>query len=131
MSHKKHGQLTTSPEWGRHLRRLMRRFFWKGERRAERNLSRAEAWAAGFGSEIDPRHAVLLGTYATWSMAEIIAEVLRSEGIAVRVVRNGREGAFPPLDLVGDGVGLFVSLGHEAAARAIAWSIEFPTSHRP
>ncbi len=45
MSHKKHGQLTTSPEWARHLRPLLRRFFWKGERRAERALIRSEAQA--------------------------------------------------------------------------------------
>ena len=45
MSHKKHGQLTTSPEWARHLRSLLRRFFWKGERRAERELVRADASA--------------------------------------------------------------------------------------
>ncbi|MAE93557.1 MAG: hypothetical protein CL910_02750 [Deltaproteobacteria bacterium] len=45
MSHKKRGQLTTSPEWARHLRPLFRRFFWKGERRAERKLARREAEA--------------------------------------------------------------------------------------
>jgi hypothetical protein len=43
MSHKKHGQLTTSPEWARHLRPLLRRFFWKGERRAERSVIREES----------------------------------------------------------------------------------------
>lgn len=42
MSHKKRGQLTTSPEWLRHLRPLLRRWFWKGERRAERDLIRTE-----------------------------------------------------------------------------------------
>jgi len=46
MSHKKHGQLTTSPEWARHLRPLLRRFFWKGERRAEREFVRSEAGAS-------------------------------------------------------------------------------------
>lgn len=42
MSHKKHGQLTTSPEWARHLRPLLRRFLWKGERRAEWELVLAQ-----------------------------------------------------------------------------------------
>ena len=46
MSHKKRGQLTTSPEWARHLRPLLRRYFWKGERRAERELVRPEAQAS-------------------------------------------------------------------------------------
>jgi hypothetical protein len=46
MSHKKHGQLTTSPKWARHLRPLLRRFFWKGERRAEREFVRSEAGAS-------------------------------------------------------------------------------------
>ncbi|MEM8984160.1 MAG: hypothetical protein AAGC71_14100 [Pseudomonadota bacterium] len=34
MATRKKGQLTTSPEWGRHLRPLLKRWFWKGERRA-------------------------------------------------------------------------------------------------
>lgn len=29
MAHKKKGQLTTSPEWARHLRKYMKRHFWK------------------------------------------------------------------------------------------------------
>ena len=36
MASKKKGQLTTSPEWGKHLRPLLKRWFWKGERRAEK-----------------------------------------------------------------------------------------------
>jgi len=47
MSTKKRGQLTTSPEWRRHLRPLLRRWFWKGERRAAdesiRGISSMEA----------------------------------------------------------------------------------------
>ncbi len=46
MSHKKRGQLTTSPEWARHLRPLLRRFFWKGERRAEREALRQSEFDA-------------------------------------------------------------------------------------
>jgi hypothetical protein len=46
MSHKKHGQFTTSPEWARHLRPVLRRFFWKSERRAAREFARSEAGAS-------------------------------------------------------------------------------------
>ncbi|MCT8340446.1 hypothetical protein MG296_10300 [Flavobacteriaceae bacterium TK19130] len=38
MSHKKKGQLTTSSEWAKHLRKIGKRFFWKGERLAERKM---------------------------------------------------------------------------------------------
>lgn len=41
MAHKRRGQLTTSPEWAKHLRAVAGRWFWKGERRAERRLVRA------------------------------------------------------------------------------------------
>jgi len=34
MATKKNGQLTTSPEWAKHLRKFMKRLFWHGERRA-------------------------------------------------------------------------------------------------
>jgi hypothetical protein len=46
MSRKKHGQLTTSPEWARYLPPFLRRFFWKGERRAERELARSATCAS-------------------------------------------------------------------------------------
>ena len=36
MATKKKNQLTTSPEWAKHLRKIGKRFFWKGERLAER-----------------------------------------------------------------------------------------------
>lgn len=36
MSNKRKQQLTTSPEWAKHLRKIGKRFFWKGERLAER-----------------------------------------------------------------------------------------------
>jgi uncharacterized protein YndB with AHSA1/START domain len=36
MSKKRRGQLTVSGEWARHLRPVLRRAFWKGERQAER-----------------------------------------------------------------------------------------------
>ena len=42
MSHKQHGQLTTSNQWARHLRPFWRRLFWKAERRAVRDLLRTE-----------------------------------------------------------------------------------------
>ena len=38
MSHKQKGLLTVSGEWTKHLRKLMRRQFWKGERVATKKL---------------------------------------------------------------------------------------------
>ena len=38
MRHKRKGQLTTSPEWAKHLRKIGKRFFWKGERLAEKKM---------------------------------------------------------------------------------------------
>jgi hypothetical protein len=107
----------------------MRRLFWKGERRAERSLERSETIAPEAEGEIDPRASVLIGTYATPAMAQIIADALRAEGITVSIVINGREGQFPRLNLVSRGAGLFVSVEEEASARAIARSIEYPSSH--
>jgi hypothetical protein len=40
MANKKRGQLTTSKEWAKHLRPFWRRVFWKGERRAEKQVAR-------------------------------------------------------------------------------------------
>ena len=42
MSNKKKGQLTTSPEWAKHLRKIGKRFFWKGERLAEKKMIKEE-----------------------------------------------------------------------------------------
>ena len=42
MAHKRKGQLTVSGEWARHLRPVLRRAFWKGERQAENVLVRKE-----------------------------------------------------------------------------------------
>lgn len=42
MTHKQKGQLTTSGEWARHLRKFLKRQFWKGERNAGRNLIKKE-----------------------------------------------------------------------------------------
>jgi len=42
MAHKRKGQLTVTGEWAHHLRPLLRRVFWKGERQAEKHLVRAE-----------------------------------------------------------------------------------------
>jgi hypothetical protein len=38
MSHKKQGQLTTATEWAKHLRKFLRRQFWKGERKVAQKL---------------------------------------------------------------------------------------------
>jgi len=38
MSTKKSGQLTTDPEWRKHLRKIGKRFFWKAERLAEKKM---------------------------------------------------------------------------------------------
>jgi hypothetical protein len=43
MAHKRHGQLTVSGEWARHLRKLCKGYFWKGERKAAKDLVRNEA----------------------------------------------------------------------------------------
>ena len=42
MSSKKKNQLSTSPEWAKHLRKIGKRFFWKGERLAEKEMIKAE-----------------------------------------------------------------------------------------
>lgn len=42
MSNKKKGQLTSSGEWAKHLRKFLRRQFWKGERKAGQKLIRKE-----------------------------------------------------------------------------------------
>ena len=38
MAHKRKGQLTKSGEWAKHLRRFMKRKFWKGERKAGKKI---------------------------------------------------------------------------------------------
>ena len=38
MSNKRKGQLTSYSEWHKHLRKIGKRFFWKGERKAEKKL---------------------------------------------------------------------------------------------
>ena len=40
MAHKKKGQLTTTGEWAKHLRKYLKREFWKGERKQEKKLVR-------------------------------------------------------------------------------------------
>ena len=39
MSHKRKGHLTVTAEWAKHLRPLWKRWFWKGERKAEALIS--------------------------------------------------------------------------------------------
>lgn len=53
MATKKKGNLTTSPEWARHLRPIMKKWFWKGERRAEANFIRDEQKAEYSESDKD------------------------------------------------------------------------------
>ena len=36
MTQKRKGQLTTSPEWAKHLRKFLKRHFWKRERFAQK-----------------------------------------------------------------------------------------------
>jgi hypothetical protein len=38
MSNKRKGVLTTDSEWRKHLRKIGKRFFWKGERLAEKKM---------------------------------------------------------------------------------------------
>ena len=40
MSHKRKGQLVRPPEWHVHLRRFLKRLFWKRERKAARAVCR-------------------------------------------------------------------------------------------
>jgi len=47
MSNKRKGQLTVSGEWHRHLRPVLRRAFWKGERQAENAQVRDERETRG------------------------------------------------------------------------------------
>jgi len=42
MSHKRKGQLTVATEWAKHLRKFLRKQFWKGERRASQKAIRKE-----------------------------------------------------------------------------------------
>ncbi len=38
MANKKKGQLTSTPEWAKHLRKYLKRQFWKGERNSSKEL---------------------------------------------------------------------------------------------
>jgi len=38
MSYKRKGQLTSSQEWAKHLRKYLKRKFWKKERKAEKKI---------------------------------------------------------------------------------------------
>ena len=42
MANKRKGQLTSSKEWAKHLRKFWQRQFWKGERTAVKKLIREE-----------------------------------------------------------------------------------------
>ncbi len=74
MSHKKRGQITTSPEWARHLRPFLRRCFWKGERRAASELVRAEASAPADRIETGAVED-LIQQVGSWSPDSTVAEL--------------------------------------------------------
>ena len=38
MSHKRKGQLTVTSEWAKHLRKYLKRQFWKAERKAGQRI---------------------------------------------------------------------------------------------
>ena len=42
MAHKRKGQLTVTKEWAKHLRKQMRRMFWKKERKTGKTLIKKE-----------------------------------------------------------------------------------------
>ena len=42
MANKRNGQLTVTVEWAKHLRKFLKRRFWKGERKAGQELIRKE-----------------------------------------------------------------------------------------
>lgn len=42
MSNKRKGHLTSDSEWRKHLRKIGKRFFWKGERLAEKKMINQE-----------------------------------------------------------------------------------------
>lgn len=54
MAHKRKGQLTVSGEWAQHLRPLLRRAFWKGERQAVRAQLAQEAASARIRTKPEP-----------------------------------------------------------------------------
>lgn len=87
MSHRKQGQLTKSGEWARHLRPLLRRLFWKGERQAAGELFRSGAELAAT-DEPDNGSVEDLGQISLWhDTAEIadlwVPDVLTLKGRAV------------------------------------------------
>jgi hypothetical protein len=75
MSHKKHGQLTTSPEWARHLRPLLRRWFWKGERRAAGDMLRDDSESATSADSSIGSVEALLNEVTQWSDAVASADL--------------------------------------------------------
>lgn len=75
MTHKKKGQLTTSPEWAKHLRNYMKRQFWKGERNAEKVMVRNELQNIGI-NEIPPNTEVVIKVLSPKRDSETIYKVL-------------------------------------------------------
>jgi hypothetical protein len=56
MARKRSGQLTVLGNWARHLRPVLRRKFWKGERQAERVQLLEEA--ADLAARVEPEETV-------------------------------------------------------------------------
>jgi hypothetical protein len=63
--------------------------------------------------------STLLMTFATRSMADLVASALISAGISAQLAEAGNEGPFPPLHLLRGGTGVFVPKQQVAAARWI------------
>jgi len=66
MATKKQGQLSTSQEWAKHLRPLLKRWFWKGERRAEDDQMRYELDAVESGPHLARSVEDLLEEVESW-----------------------------------------------------------------
>jgi len=42
VSYKRKGQLTLYGEWSKHIKKIGKKYFWKGERKAEKRLVKEE-----------------------------------------------------------------------------------------
>lgn len=85
MSHKRKGQLTSIAERAKHLRKYMRRRFWKGERKAESTFIKGESdehkKGGTFVSDVTCKHSLQ-------QLVDAIAEKHQAYGITV----------FPPVN---------------------------------
>ena len=69
---------------------------------------------------VDHNDAVLIGTYATEHLAQLLASLLKTEKIPVAVISSDARGNFPRFNLVRSRVGLFVPAADAKRARQIA-----------